>query len=422
MFRPLEVFIGLRYVRAKRRNHFISFISFISMLGIALGIWALITVLSVMNGFENELRERILGMASHATIEGINEPLRDWSVLAEAVYRNKHVLGMAPYVEGQAMASRDNKSTGVIIRGIDPEQEPKVSEVENKMISGSLSDLQPGTFSVVLGVELARKLLGIDRVEYMRKQDRNITIIIPEASVTMAGVLPRFKRFTVVGIFEIGMHEYDSGLVLMHMEDAKRLYRTDGVTGVRLKLDNMFQAPTIARQIVEGLPGGYIVVDWTRKHANLFQAIGMEKRVMFIILFLIVAVAAFNIVSTLVMMVTDKEADIAILRTLGASPGSIMGIFMVQGTVIGVIGTLLGIATGVPTAFNVEAFVSALEHLLGIKFLSPDVYYISTLTSELHWPDVATIGGFSLLVSLLATIYPAWRASRTQPAEALRYE
>ena len=424
MFKPLEVFIGLRYVRAKRRNHFISFISVISMLGVALGIWALITVLSVMNGFEKELRERILGMASHATIEAYQRPITDWQQIVEVTKKFPSVIGSAPYVQGQALLNKGKFSRGVIIRGVMPSEEPNVSEVSTKMISGRLDTLKEGEYGIILGRELALQLLGTTHLEQLSDpNNRKISVMIPEANVTPVGVMPRFKRFTVVGIFDVGMHDYDSGLAIMHIRDAAKLYRMkDGISGVRLKLNDLFQAPAVAREIMYEFSGDYVVQDWTRKHSNLFKAINMEKRVMFIILFLIVAVAAFNIVSTLVMMVTDKEADIAILRTLGASPGSIMGIFMVQGTVIGVIGTLLGLATGVPTALNVETVVSSLEKLLGIQFLSPDIYYISALKSDVHWNDVTMVCGFSLLITLLATLYPAWRASRTQPAEALRYE
>ena len=424
MFRPLEVYIGLRYVRAKRRNHFISFISMTSMIGIALGIWALITVLSVMNGFEQELRTRILGMASHATIEGLFEPMANWKEVADFARQQPEVVSVAPYVEGQGMVSLRQFSQGVVVRGVVPSEEPKVSIVTEKMKVGKLTDLKPGKFNVIIGVELARSLFGTDQIEQFKtREQRAITLIIPEATVTPAGMLPRFKRFTVVGVFEMGMHEYDSALMLVHAEDAARLYRIKGsVTGVRLKLKNMYEAPRVARELVRKLDGSYQVRDWSRKHVNLFAAINMEKRVMFIILFLIVAVAAFNIVSTLVMVVTDKEADIAILRTLGASPGSIMWIFIIQGAVIGLIGTLLGLATGIPTALNVNEIISTIEGWLDIRFLSPDVYYITDLTSDMQWSDVWTVCGFSLLISLLATIYPAWRASRTQPAEALRYE
>ena len=415
MFKPLEVYIGLRYVRAKRRNHFISFISLISILGIALGVWALITVLSVMNGFESELRDRILGMAAHATIEGVGEPLADWRDVAERARQNAHVLGAAPYVTGEAMLNHRGQNAGVLVRGIDPVEEGQVSELETKMRTGNLGELKPGSFNIVIGAELANRLRALP--------GDKITVIIPQATVTPAGVLPRFKRFTVVGIFEVGMRDYDGSLAVMHMEDAARLYHLgDRVTGVRLRLDDLFNAPRIARQLVQRMPGSYLVDDWTRQQANLFAAIQMEKRIMFIVLSLIVAVAAFNLVSTLVMVVTDKQADIAILRTLGATPRSIMGIFMVQGAVIGVVGLILGVVTGVPTAFNVESIVSTVEGWFGMQFLSPDVYYISTLRGELHWPDVWVICAVSLFLTLVATLYPAWRASRTQPAEALRYE
>jgi len=424
MFKPLSVYIGLRYVRAKRRNHFISFISLISIMGIALGVWALITVLSVMNGFEKELRDRILGMASHATIEGIYEPLQNWQVVAEAAHKHKRVKGAAPYVQGEAMLSNGKRSKGILVRGISPEEEQTVSEVGTKMISGDLNDLVPKSYNIVIGSELALSMFGTTNIDDMKARgSTGVTVIIPQAVVTAAGVIPRFRRFNVVGVFEVGMHEYDSALAIMHISDAARLYRLGkNVSGIRLKLDDIFAAPTIARELIEKLPGGYMVQDWGQKHSNLFKAINLEKRMMFIILSLIVAVAAFNIVSTLVMAVTDKESDIAILRTLGAQPGTIMGIFIIQGAFLGIIGTTLGILTGIPTALNVETVVSTLEKLLGMKFLSPDVYYISELSADMHWNDVFIIGAASLIVTLLATLYPAWRASRTQPAEALRYE
>jgi len=424
MFKPLSVFIGLRYVRAKRRNHFISFISLTSTLGIALGVWALITVLSVMNGFQKELRDRILGMASHATIEGIYEPLQDWQLVSKAAKKHAHVMGSAPYINGEAMLTNGRQSKGILVRGIVPGKEGQVSEVGNKMISGSLNDLKAKSYNIVIGNELAMTMFGTTEIkEMMDRNDASLTVIIPQSVVTAAGVIPRFKRFKVVGVFEVGMHEYDSGLAMMHIQDASRLYRLgDKVSGVRLKLDDIFAAPYIARELVERLPGGYIVKDWGQKHSNLFKAINMEKRMMFIILFLIITVAAFNIVSTLVMAVTDKESDIAILRTLGAKPGMIMAIFIIQGTFLGVIGTFLGLLSGIPTALNVDTVVSSLETLFGMKFLSPDIYYISELTADVHWDEVFYIGIASLIITILATLYPAWRASRTQPAEALRYE
>ncbi|MCW8829627.1 MAG: lipoprotein-releasing ABC transporter permease subunit [Gammaproteobacteria bacterium] len=415
MYRPLQLFIGLRYTRAKRRNHFISFISLTSMLGIALGVTALITVLSVMNGFETELRQRILGMTSHATISGYGQPLTRWQALSDIADTHPEVSGSAPYIQKEGMLVHGQEVNGSILRGILPQQEPKVSSVGEDMLHGSLDDLQSGEFRIILGVDLAR-ILGV-------MPGDKVTLVTPSANVTPAGVTPRMKRFTVSGIFEVGMYEYDSAMALIHLDDARRLFRMeDEVTGLRLKLDDMFRAPLVSRELAERLPGIYQVRDWTQYHANFFRAIKTEKTVMFVILLLIVAVAAFNIVSTLVMVVTDKTTDIAILRTLGATPRSILGIFMVQGTVIGFIGTVLGLAGGVALALNVETIVPAIEQLLGQKFLPADVYYISDLPSELHWEDVAKITAVSFLISVVATIYPALRASRTQPAESLRYE
>ncbi|MFA7619144.1 MAG: lipoprotein-releasing ABC transporter permease subunit [Thiohalomonadaceae bacterium] len=415
MFRPLELFVGLRYTRAKRRNHFISFISLISMVGIALGVTALITVLSVMNGFEQELRNRILGMTSHVTIGGYGDPVQDWPELVRLTSSHPEVLGAAPYIQAEGMLTYGSRVRGTLVRGILPGEEPRVSEVGDNMVAGRLDDLRAGEFGIVLGRDLAR-LLNVTVGD-------KVTLVTPSANVSPAGILPRLKRFTVVGVFEVGMYEYDSALALLHLQDAQRLFRMDeGVSGVRLKLDDLFRAPFVARELTQTLPGLYQVSDWTWQHANFFRAIRTEKTVMFVILFLIVAVAAFNIVSTLVMVVTDKQSDIAILRTLGASPRSIMMVFMVQGTIIGIIGTLLGLAGGVSLALNVETIVPALERLFGIQFLPADVYYISDLPSKLHWEDVARICGVAFLLSLVATLYPAWRASRTQPAEALRYE
>ncbi|MCB1736346.1 MAG: lipoprotein-releasing ABC transporter permease subunit [Gammaproteobacteria bacterium] len=415
MFRPLALFIGLRYTGAKRRNHFISFISATSMIGIALGVTALITVLSVMNGFQTELRSRILSMAAHGTINGVADGLRDWRFVQETVSKHPEVVGAAPFVERQGMLSNGKRVSGIMVRGILPSEEPKVSDILDEMKLGSLDDLQPGAFNIVLGVELAAKLNV-----YVGSK---VTLVAPQLSATPVGVAPRFKRFTVSGLFEVGMYEYDSGLALIHMDDAATLYRMgDEVTGVRMKITDMFRAPWVVREAARGLPDTYYVTDWTRKHANFFKAIRTEKTVMFVILMLIVAVAAFNIVSTLVMVVTDKQSDIAILRTLGLSPGRVMAIFTVQGTVIGVIGTLLGLIGGVALALNVETIVPAIEQAFGVQFMPADVYYISELPSELHVGDVIWICGMSLALSLLATLYPAWRASRTQPAEALRYE
>ena len=414
-----ELLIGLRYTRAQPRegagNRFISFIALISMLGLALGVAALIVVLSVMNGFQKELRERILGVVSHIQVSGGNGELEDWIKVLQGVARHPRVKAAAPYVQAQGMLSFDGQVRGMMVRGILPEAEDKVADFARYMKAGKLDELRPGEFGMVLGSELARALRA-------RKGDK-ITLLAPQGMVTPAAIMPRIKQFRVVGIFEAGMFEFDSGLALIHLEDAQKLYRMeDRVSGVRLKIDDLFAAPQIGRELMRYLDGDIWISDWTRSHANFFRAVEIEKRMMFLILLLIVAVAAFNIVSTLVMAVQDKRADIAILRTLGASPGSIMGIFVVQGTLIGVIGLLAGIGGGVALALNIDVVVPALERTLGLQFLAKDVYYISELPSDLHWSDVWTIGSVSFVLTLLATLYPSWRASRTQPAEALRYE
>ena len=415
MFRPLELFIGLRYTRARRRNHFISFISLISMLGIALGVTALITVLSVMNGFEKELRERILGMAAHATLSEFDGQLHDWRQVMGQVEDAPHVEGVAPYVEGEGMFASGSQVSGALVRGVEPALEARVSRVGEHMLQGGMEDLKAGGYGVVLGRELARALGA-------GPGDR-VTLITPKAAVTPVGVLPRMRRLTVVGVFEVGMYEYDRGTAFLHLDDARTIYRMDdAVSGLRLKLDDLMRAPIIARQVASDLEGRFWVNDWTRQHANFFRAVQTEKTVMFIILSLIVAVAAFNIVSTLVMMVVDKQSDIAILRTLGLSPPSVMGVFMVQGTVIGLLGTVLGVTGGVTLALNVETIVPAIESLLGRQFLPADVYYISDLPSDLDPRDVLRVGLLAFGLTVVATLYPAWRASRTQPAQALRYE
>ena len=415
-----ETLIGLRYTRAQPRegggNRFVSFISMISLLGLALGIAALIVVLSVMNGFQTELRTRILGVVSHVQITGEGGQLANWPAVLERVKQHPRAVGAAPFVQEQGMLSAGDVARGVVVRGILPEREGQVAEFDAHMRGGKLADLRPGEVGIVLGAELARSL----RVAINDK----VTLMVAQGLVTPAAVLPRVKQFRVVGIFDAGMYEFDSGLSLMHLEDAQRLFRLgDDVSGVRLRLDDLFAAPQVAREIAQGyLDANAWVSDWTRSHANFFRAVEIEKRMMFLILLLIVAVAAFNIVSTLVMAVQDKRADIAILRTLGASPGSIMQIFMVQGMVIGLMGLALGIVGGVALALNVDVVVPALERLLGIRFLSADVYLISELPSELHAGDVAIIALSSFVLTLVATIYPSWRASRIQPAEALRYE
>ena len=410
-----ELLVGLRYTRAKRRNHFISFISLISMAGIALGVAALIVVLSVMNGFQKELRTRILGVASHVQISGTDNKLADWPAVAKTASEHPRVIGAAPFVNAQGLLSFGQSVRGSIVRGVIPELEEKVADFGAHMRAGKLEALRAGEFGIVLGAELARAL----GVMYGEK----LVVIAPQGQVTPAGVVPRLKQFTVVGIFDVGMFEYDSGLALIHLEDAQKLFQLgDAVSGVRLKLDDLYAARTVAREIMVKFDSNIYATDWTRSHANFFRAVEIEKRVMFIILLLIVAVAAFNIVSTLVMAVTDKQADIAILRTLGASPASILQIFVVQGVLIGVIGTLIGVSAGVLLGLNIDVVVPALERIFSVQFLSKDVYYISDLPSDVQWPDVIVIGVVSLVISLLATLYPSWRASRVNPAEALRYE
>jgi len=420
MFRPLAVYIGLRYTRAKRRNHFISFISGTSILGLALGVTALITVLSVMNGFELELRSRILGMTAHATIVTPGGTLARWEELLARVRGEAQVRGAAPFVRGEAMATNGAKVQGVMVRGILPAEEAQVSVVGERMMSGELEALAPGEYRVVLGIELANALGA--------RVGERVTLVAPQPNVSVAGILPRLKQFRVAGLFEIGMHEYDSALALVHMQDAARLFRLDeGVSGIRLELDDVFQAPVLGRRIAARMAEttgreDLAVIDWTQYHTNFFRALKTEKTVMFVILMLIVAVAAFNIVSTLVMVVTDKRSEVAVLRTLGVSPAQVMRIFMVQGTVIGLAGTLLGLGGGIWLAVNVETLVPALERMFSVDFLPSDVYYISDLPSELHWPDVWRVSLIAFGLCLLATVYPAWQAGRTQPAEALRYE
>jgi len=415
MFRPLSVYIGARYTRAKRRNHFISFISMTSMLGVALGVAALITVLSVMNGSEKELRDRILGMTSHAFVTGADGTLADWQTLEQLIDGFPRVVNSAPFVEGQAMLNQGSRVRGTQIRGIDPALEPKVSSIGEKIIQGRFDSLQAGRYGIILGKDLAIAM-GVGTGD-------KITVITPHVTPTPAGVIPRLKRLTVSGVFEIGMYEYDSALAIMNIDDAANLFRIPGkVTGLRLQLDDVYQAPRITRDLLQTLPSEYRAADWTYQHANFFRALKTEKTVMFVILMLIVAVAAFNIVSTLVMMVTDKYSDIAILRTLGMSPRGIMGIFMVQGIVIGLIGTLLGVIGGVILALNVSNIIAGIETLLGYQFLPAEVYYISDLPSDLHWNDVTVIGITAFVLSILSTIYPSWRAAQVKPAEALRYD
>ena len=415
MFTPYELCVGLRYTRAKRRNHFISFISLTSMIGIALGATALITVISVMNGFERELRERILGVASHATISGFDRALEDWESLAAAAEAHPEVVGAAPYVESQGMLTHAGQVRGVLIRGVFPSREPRVSEVGRFLVEGTLESLAPGEFNMLIGRDLALRLGATVGTA--------LTLVAPRARITPAGVMPRMRRFTVTGIFEAGHAQYDTSLAVVHVEDAQRVFRLGrGVSGLRVKLTDMFDAPRVSRELARSFGGQYWLRDWTQHHANFFRALKIEKTVMFVILTLIVAVAAFNLVSTLVMVVTDKESDIAILRTLGASRSSILSIFIVQGTLIGIAGTIAGVAGGVALAAHVETLVPAIEGFFDTKFLSPDVYYISAVPSDMRWRDVAAVGAVAFVMSVLATIYPAWRASRVQPVEALRHE
>ena len=414
MFQPLPLSIGLRYLRAKRRNGFISFISMASILGIIIGVIALITTISVMTGFQQELRARILGMVAHATVTGLDGPLEDWPRAVEFAGQDERVLGAAPYVETESLLQGARRQ-GAILRGVLPEYEPKVSELADKMKEGRLADLKPGGFDIILGRELANALgVGVGDP---------VNVFVSEATATPLGALPRAKRFTVVGIFEAGAQEYDLGLAVVHLSDAQKLNRMgDGVTGVRLKLVDLWDAWPVARDLAERLQGYYRVRDWTRDHANFFRALKMEKTVMFILLSLVIAIAAFNLVSSLVMLVQDKQSDIAILRTLGMSPGAVMGVFVVQGMVIGLLGIVIGVVGGVLLAANLSVVVAAVERLVGAELMPSDVYYISGVPSVVDAGDVARVAVVAFVLCLVATLYPAWRASRTDPATALRYE
>jgi len=413
--RPYELFIGLRYTRAKRRNHFISFISMISMLGIALGVAALIIVLSVMNGFQKEIRARILGVTPHLQVTGESGQMAAWQPVLDIVSAHPDVQGASPYVSGQGMLSQNESVEGVMVRGILPEGENRLTGLGEKMKAGQLADLHAGEFGIVLGSDLARALGA--------HVGDSILLITPQGQITPAGMVPRLKQFHVVGIFEIGMAPYDNALALIHMSDAQKLYRMgDSVSGISARLKDLDKAQRVSLELESQLPSDVYASDWTRQNANYFSAVQMEKKMMFIILSLIVAVAAFNIVSTLVMAVTDKQADIAILRTLGASPSSIMKIFMVQGVLIGLVGAIIGVVSGIVVALNIGSIVPFIEHLFGVQFLAKDIYFITDLPSDLQRGDVLVVAAFSFAISLIATLYPSWRASKTQPAEALRYE
>ena len=415
---PYELRIGLRYTRAgrraRRRNGFISFISGISMIGIALGVMALIVVLSVMNGFVYQVRDRMLSVVSHVEVFANNGALPDWRGIEQTARRNPQVIGAAPYINAQALLTNGESVRGALVRGIDPAAEPQVSEIASQVRGAQLTALVDGEFGVILGGELARTL-GLIRGE-------KVTLIAPQGQVTPAGVVPRLKQFTVISTFDSGHFEYDSSLALIHIGDAARLFRVDGPTGVRLKLTDLERAPEVALELARSFDPGVLVRDWGRQNRSYFAAVQIEKRMMFIILALIVAVAAFNLVSTLVMTVTEKQSDIAIMRTLGASPRSVMLVFMVQGALIGILGTLLGVGSGLLVANNLDTIFPAIERIAGFPLIPKDIYFISSLPSDPRASDIVPIALISMVLSLVATLYPSWRASRVKPAEALRYD
>ncbi|MGM0541549.1 MAG: lipoprotein-releasing ABC transporter permease subunit [Pseudomonadota bacterium] len=412
---PYELLLGLRYTRAKRRNGFISFISLSSMLGIALGVTALITILSIMNGFQEELRERILGMTAHMTLSEEHNRLENWESLYSELIDQPHVEGAAPNIMEQGMLTKGNQVKGAAIRGVLPEFEGQVADIDSKMLYGQLADLEAQKYRIILGSELALSL-GVSVGD-------KVTLIAPQGSVSPIGIVPRIKRFTVVGLFEAGMHEYDSGLAIMHIEDAKKLFKYgDAVGALQLKLDDMFLVGQVKKDFANVAQKTLYIRDWTQQHANFFRAIEMEKKMMFIVLALIIMVATFNIVSTMVMVVTDKQGDIAVLRTIGATPASIQMIFIIQGLVIGILGVLLGLIGGLTLALNIDVIVPVIESLLGIQFFPADVYYISNVPSKVEWTDVWYVTSIAFGLTLLATLYPARKASKVQPAEALRYE
>lgn len=415
MGKRYEMWIGNRYVRSRSRNSFVSLISAISMLGIAIAVLVLIVVLSVVNGFERELKDRLLAMTAHATIEDVNGNLPNADVLRDVALQNARVQAAAPYVEGQALLVAGKQLSGAEIRGIEPELEDSVSGVAGVMQAGELSSLQAGKFNVVLGVELADEL-GVGPGD-------KVTLTLAQGMVTPAGVIPRTKRFTVSGIYRVGMYEFDRRLAFINIGDAQRLYRKkDTVSGVRLAVTDVYAAPDIVREVARAHGDIVLVNDWTRRHVNFFRSIQITKSILFVILLMVIAVAAFNIVSTLVMVVKDKQADIAILRTIGAKPSSILKVFVTQGSIVGIVGTLLGVAGGILVALNLEAIVGFFEATFGIKFLAADVYFISDLPSELQYGDVVRIALIALALALVSTLYPAWVASKTAPAEALRYD
>ncbi len=415
MIRPFELFVGLRYLRAKRRTRFISFITGTSVLGIIIGVWALISVLSVMNGFERELRDRILTVASHGRVSGASGWLSDWRKVAADLESHPEILANAPYILSHGMLKHKAYVNAVLLRGVMPDLESKVSEIASSIIDGSMDGLRAGDFGIVLGEDLANSIGA--------SVGDKVTVISTRGRSTPVGLLPRLKRFEVVAIFNLNFYEYDNGLALVHIDDLATLQRSgESVTGIRLRIADVFNAPRLTRELRQSLGSKFRVNDWTIEYSNLFQALKLERRVMFIILLLIVAVAAFNIVSTLVMLVADKQSDIAVMRTFGVSPRSIMMIFIVHGSIIGIVGTILGTVAGVITGLNLETLIPWAEELFQTEFFPDQIYVISKFPAQLHWDDVSRIGLMSLLLSFIATIYPAWRASKTHPAEALRYE
>ena len=415
---PYEFKIGWRYTRQSRRgqsrNGFISFISAMSVASIALGVMALIVVLSVMNGFQKEVRDRMLSVIPHIEILSYEGSLKDWTIPAKLIEQNSHVLGVAPFSSGQGLLSTGHSVRGVLLRGIDPDRESLVSQIDQQMISGSLRELKAGEYQIVLGLDLAR-LLGV------RLGDK-VNVIIPQGRTTPAGIVPRMRSFTLSGIFSSGHYEYDSSMAIIHIQDSQTLMRRTGPDGLQVRVDDMNDAPRIGYELSSMLKGNYVVTDWSRQNRTWFAAVQVEKRMMAIILFLIVLVGAFGLVSSMVMTVTEKQSDIAILRTLGASPASIMAVFMVQGVIVGVVGVVTGVIGGLLLACNLDVIVPMIESLLGVQFLPKEVYFISSLPSDPRASDIVPIAAFSLILSLLATIYPSWRAAKTRPAEALRYE